>query len=77
MYRIRIFVWKMSMSNIDNIHFENMEYTQGEDNDILIKKSDSGTITNVTFSGLKYKGKTVAAISDPIFDIVDAQVKIE
>ena len=54
-----------------------MEYTQGEDNDILIKKSDSGTITNVTFSGLKYKGKTVAAISDPIFDIVDAQVKIE
>ena len=43
----------------------------------MIKKSDSGTITNVTFSGLKYKGKTVAAISDPIFDIVDAQVKIE
>ena len=69
--------WGSGGGNIDNIHFENMEYTQGEDNDILIKKSDSGTITNVTFSGLKYKGKTVAAISDPIFDIVDAQVKIE
>ena len=69
--------WGSGGGNIDNIRFENIEYIRGDDASVLIHNESTGNITNVIFSGFKYKGRTISDVSDPVFDIADAQVKVE
>lgn len=69
--------WGSGGGNIENIRFENIQYTQGENAGILIMNSSTGTINNVVFSGLKNKGSLVTTVADPIFELEGAEVKIE
>ena len=69
--------WGSGGGSIDGVRFENLEYTNGEDVPILIQKNSTGSIKNVVFSGLKYKGRTISDTSDPIFDLREADVRFE
>lgn len=69
--------WGSGGGTIDGVRFENISYLNGEEAPIVIKGGTSGMIKNIEFNGLKYKGKAIQSISDPLFKIENAQVIIK
>jgi len=63
--------------SIENVKFENIEYTKGNDVPVVIKGGKTGKIKNVVFENLKYKGQAIHSVNDSIFQIENAQIIVK
>jgi Glycosyl hydrolases family 28 len=63
--------------SIENVKFENIEYTKGNDVPVVINGGKTGKIKNVVFENLKYKGQAIHSVNDSIFQIENAQIIVK
>jgi len=68
--------WGSGGGSIENVTFENIEYTRGMDVPIVINGGESGMINNIKFEGLRIKNKTIQSTCDSVFQINNAEVII-